>query len=715
MSIKQTFLLLLRYKYWIVLIPIAVAFLIFTLAKTLPQKFESSTIIFTNPTTNKGVNDGGAIRMDFYTSNNLFDNLTLLIKSRETVQSASLKLIALHLIQNEPNEAILSEKDFEELKIHIPDALKSALIVPDNLEQTFTSIVEHYRQFPDSPIEYLLREHPHYSIQHILNNLFVARKSSSDMMEVTFQADDAAICYYTLQFITGAFMDRYAQMKELENVNSIKYFEDQLLIAQTKLRVAESDLKIFMTENRILNYYEQGKYLDIAKLEHEQDEERSTQLMSGTKANLDKLEELFASFETRQSVIKNISRLQDEIVARNQQLLGLRLNRTTSLLSEEIEVEIREFQRQIEEESQKLFTSSMSFEGLQRREALDEWLRLKIQYEEQVQAIAVMQNRKEYLIEKIDEFAPLGAELKRLEREVDVNENQYLSILHGLNMAYLQKYDLEMTSPQKLIDEPFFPKKALPSKKLFLVVGGLMGSGFFVIGVVLLSFFIDPTIKTVKNAQKLTGLVVAGGWNNETFQRKGVQIEPLRRRLTNHIYNHLNQYINPDRGTNIIVFYSLKPQEGKSFLIQKMVDEILLRRKSVIYFGPSDTGNQVSLPCETHLYDPNKDLYEIENNNWTKRFSSNNHDFILVEMPDFQDYHLNYSLINQSHLLILVLDSEGTWTAANQTTLDILKQTIRIPHLALLNKLSEEETEEIIGEIPKKRSQLRKRIKNLLS
>ncbi len=715
MTFKQIVLLFFKHKYWIVFVPFLVAFLVFTFAKTLPQKFESSTTIFTNPTSNNGVNDGGAIRMDFYTSNNLFDNLTLLIKSRETVQAASLKLLALHLIQKEPNEELFSEKDFEEIKTHIPDALRKELVVPENLELTYAAIVDHYAQFPDSPIDYLLREHPHYSVQGILNNLFVARKSSSDMMEVTFQSDDASICYYTLQFITDAFMDRYTQMKELENVNSIKYFEDQLIIAQARLRVAESDLKVFMTDNRILNYYEQGKYLDIAKLEHEQAEEKSTQLMSGTKANLDKLEELFSNFENRQIVIKKISKLQDEIITRNQQLSGIRLNRNTSQLGEAIEKEIREFQKEIEDESQKLFNGSMSLEGLQRKEALDEWLRLKIQYEEQVQAIAVMQKRKEYLVEKIDEFAPLGAELKRLEREVGVNESQYLSILHGLNMAYLQKYDLEMTSPQKLIDEPFYPKKPLPSKKLFLVIGGLMGSGFFVVGIILLIFFLDPTIKTIKKAQKLTGLKIAGGWINEAKLSKSIQVETLRKRLINQIYNHLNQYISTGRKTNILVFYSLMPQEGKSFLIQKMVEEIITQKKTVIYFGPKSATNQISIACETYLYDPKKDLYENENNAWMDRFTQNSHDFILVEIPDFQDYHLNYFIINQSNLLIMVLNAERTWNAANQLTLDNLKQTVHIPHVVLLNKLGEEEIEEVSGETPKNRSLFRKRIKNFIS
>jgi uncharacterized protein involved in exopolysaccharide biosynthesis len=715
MTIKQIILLLLRYRYWIVLVPITVAFLIFTFAKKLPQQFQSSAIIFTNPTSDRGVNDGGAVRMDFYTSNNLFDNLTLLIKSRETIQAASLKLLALHLIQVQPSDAVFSERDFEELKLHIPESLRIELVVGDDLTKTYESIVEHYRRFPQSPIEYLLREHPNYSIQALLSKLFVARKSSSDMIEVTFQADDAAICFYTLKFISDAFMERYATMKELENVNSIKYFEDQLHLAQTKLRVAEMELKDFMTQNKILNYYEQGKYLDIAKLEHEQDEERSIQLMTGTKVNLDKLEALFSSFENRQTVIKKIGLLQDKIIAKNQQLLSIKLDRNSSLNSAEIEAEIQALQNEIEEESRIIFNRSMSFEGLQRREVLDEWLRLKIQYEEQLQAIAVMQKRKEYLAEKIDEFAPLGAELKRLEREVSVNENQYLSILHGLNMAYLKKYDLEMTSPQKLIDEPYFPMKPLPSKKMVLVAGGLFGSGFFVIAVILLSFFLDNSIKSVKKAQKITGLPVAGGWINEFNLNRRLQVNTLRKRLINQIHNDLHRFINPERKTNILIFYSLMPGEGKSFLIRKVIEEIITQNKTIIYFGPKDSAPTESFPCESHFFNPENDLYEKENHTWTQRFTQNNHDVILVEMSNFQDYHLNYSIINQSHILIMVLDAERTWSEANQTALDTLKQTVAIPHVVLLNKMKEEEMEEISGEMPKKRSFMRRQIKKLFS
>ncbi len=715
MNLRQLIRLLLGHKLWIILVPIFVATGVFFLSKNLAQNYESTTVIFTNPTSDQGVSDGGNIRMDFYTSNNLFDNLTLLLKSRETIKTASLKLLALHLNQSETDPTILDAEDMHELETHIPEALRGKLVVQDNQEETFQRLLNHERTYPNSPIDYLLREHPHYAVQKILDQLTVGRKSSSDMMEVTFRSDKAPITYYTLLYIAEAFMDRYSRIKEMENVSSIAYFENQMQLAQEKLREAEANLKEFMSINRILNYYEQGKYLDIAKLEHEQDEERSKRLITGTRANLEKIENLFEGFDTRQTVIRKINSLQDKIVAKNLQLQGVQLQRDNTLLSSAIEKEIQTLQKAIEEESQRLFRSNMSLEGLQRRQALDEWLQLKLQYEEQAQALEVMQERKAYLNDKIDEFAPLGAELKRLEREVDVNENQYLSILHGLNMAYLKKYDLEMTSPQKLIDEPFFPKKPLPSKRKLLVAGSFLGSGVFMVSCVILLFFIDPRIKSAEKAQQVTGLKVAGGWIDEKKLNKKVFKDILSRKLLQQTLNHFNQYLNPEKRPHVIILYSLTHGEGKTFLAKKLVDEYRDKGQSVVYYGPDVVDNQTHMGCETYLFDTEKEIYESQNRIWRDRFSDIHKDFILIELPNFQDHHINYSLINSAHLLVNVINAERNWSHSHNAKMEDLNNSIKIPHVVWLNNMDEEEVEALNGEIPKRRSPARVKIKELIS
>lgn len=109
MSLKQIIRLLWDNKAGILLAPMLVAVIVYFLTSNLSQQYESKAIIFTNPNTNRGETVGGAERIDFYTSNNLFDNLMLLMRSRETLNDASLKLLALHLSVDGPYPEVLSK------------------------------------------------------------------------------------------------------------------------------------------------------------------------------------------------------------------------------------------------------------------------------------------------------------------------------------------------------------------------------------------------------------------------------------------------------------------------------------------------------------------------------------------------------------------------------------------------------------------------------
>lgn len=712
MSIKHLIRLLWKNKFRILIPPILVGLGVFFLTQNMPREYESKTIVFTNPNTNRGATDGGVVRMDFYTSNNLFDNLTLLVKSRETIEDAVLRLLAMHLSLAEVVPSIIQEDSYRNLQQHIRPDLWEELAVPGNLEQTLLQVREHYQNIPDSPIEYLLREHEHYSIRKVLERLYVGRKSSSDMMEISYRTNDPGICYHTLRLISAAFMERYSGMKEMENTNSIAYFQNQLTKAQDKLREAEGNLKAFMTQNRILNYYEQGKYLDIAKLEHEQDEERSKRLLSGTRSNLDEIQEMFQNFDKRQVIIQTISSLQDEIVVRDMEIQGLRSQNSSAAKIERLTAEITNLKSQIEEASTELFQNSNTLQGIQRETLLEEWLRLKILFEQQKQSLDVMQNRKAYLSGKIEEFAPLGAELKKLERDVSVNEEQYLSILHGLNMAYLQKYDLEMSSSQKLIDEPYYPKIPLPSKRLLFILGGSLATGFLGFSLVVLSFFLDRTIKSASQAEKVTGLKVSGAWIDEKVLNKAVKKDTLYNRLRKQFYNNIGKYL-PQQGKKVILFYSLKQGEGKTFLIQKLVEELTDQNRKPVYWGSPEDAPEIS--CESLSYHHETAIYDRKDTYWEERIAQTEKEFILWELPNIEELPLNYSLINQANVLVMVLDAERNWNSSDSRFHESLKEMIEIPHVIWLNKMKDDELEDVNGEIPRKRSFLRSKIKKILS
>src|SRR5690606_8228663 len=169
------------------------------------------------------------------------------------------------------------------------------------------------------------------------------------------------VCYYSLKYIIESFMDKYGQLKEQENINSINYFEEQLKLSHSRLAASELNLKEFISANQILNYYEQGKYLDVAQLEQDQDEERAQRLASGTKANLEQIESLFSGFEGRQNTMGIIDSLQKELTRKQMELEGMNIvNLSNSEAKKSLSEEIKGLQIQLEKSTGMLVTNSLS-------------------------------------------------------------------------------------------------------------------------------------------------------------------------------------------------------------------------------------------------------------------------------------------------------------------------------------------------------------------
>lgn len=712
MSLKQITWLLWKNKAVIVIAPLLVALTVYILTANLSKRYESTAVILTNPNSNRGETTGGIERVDFYTSNNLFDNLTLLVKSRENLNDASLKLLALHLSIDQPAPDILSQESFIELQSHISLSLKEQLAVEGNPIETYDKLLAFHHAYPDSVVDYLIREHPHYGYQEILKNLFVARKSSSDMVEVTFKSDDPAICYYSLKYIIETFMVKYDQLKEQENINSIKYFEDQLKLSHNRLTASEIRLKEFISSHQILNYYEQGKYLDIAKLEHDQDEERAQRLASGTRSNLKEIESLFEEFGERKNLMEHIDSVQSRLVDKQMRLEGVNiLNSGKKEFSQSLSKEIEELTVDLKTNTGSLVANSLSAQGIPRKSILDEWLRLKIQYEEQMQAMEVMKRRKEEINEKINTFAPLGAELNRLEREVKVNENQYLSLLNGLNLSQLRKYDQETTSSQQLIDEPIFPKKPLTSKRRFLVGGGFLGSGFLLISAFILVAFLDPTVRTAQNAEELTDIPVAGGWLKPSKNGKDAIHPLLYNRLIKQFYNQVAIYINELSPENLIVFYSIDVGEGKTFLSNIFIIELLSQGKSVSNILPESSHSDPLPGCQYIVYSEDS----MDQRVWNRLLEEATGEIVIFEQPNIQQSNINFDLMNRADLNVFVMDATQAWNSSNQAYFTNVQKRLTKPQIIWLNNMDGQDLEDINGEIPKNRSRFRVFIKKILT
>lgn len=716
MSINQVINLLLRNWLILILFPLMLAGAVFYFSQNEVREYESGALLYTSLGGSRTGSVGESVRMDYYTSNNMFDNMVILIRSRETIEKASLKLMALHMSLDQPDSTVISKGNYQYLRSQIPEGIWQQIAVPGDPEKTYDNLVEERKENDLLFVDQMLRDSENYGIFNILNRLRANRRASSDMMELVYRANDPGICQYTLIYIIEVFMDKYALLKEEENINAIKYFENQLEIAKGKLDDAEARLKGFISQNNILNFYEQGKYLDIALLEQERDEELASRLKAGTESNLEQIEELFDMFNTRSQVLDELIGLQRLLISKSNELESLRLQPSPN--AERIRYlrnDIAEVQSEIDTRSNQVFEVTNTKEGVSRETILDEWLKLKVEYENQVQSLEVMKERRQSLSRRISAFAPLGAELNKLEREVTVNEGQYLSILHGLNMAYLKKYDLEMSTNQQVIDKPFYPLAPLTSKRKLLVIGAFMAGFLLIVSIIIGTRLLDPKIRTLERALETTGLNAAGTFPDTKKLKSNVDAELLMDGLTGQIIGQLKYkltvaYTDMERATYITLF-SHHQGEGKNFVVKQLVkklDELSYRNLVISYKDndkyESEKTDWLKISDNFNILKA-RNISELINNNDK---SPENYDNIILVLDSFNRSSVPTHIIKKSDVSLLVINANRKWNGLDKRLLSNY-DNIEIPApIFVLNKMSLIDMEQGYGSIPKKKGWFKK-------
>lgn len=708
MTITQFFRIISRNLHYLLAIPILTGILLFYLTRNLTKTYQSNVVIYAITKSQSASASGDVVKMDFFTSNNLFDNITLIIKSRETIKETGLRLLALHLSLARPVDSVLSPKYFNELHDTFRNEQLKQLQVIGNPSATLDQLKNSTGKNA-ATIDFLIRNHPNYSHAQILSRLKVARKQSSDMVDVAYTASDPGVCYFTLKYITEVFAERYKNLKKLENENSIAYFESQLKQAKEKLNQSEGTLKDFISLHNIINYYEQGKYLDIMNRDQDKYLSDEKERMAGTYQNIVKLEDYFRQYELRQEIIDSLLDYQRMLRNKQMEVEYLIVKGGSSSEIERKKKDVATLEQTLRLSTDRLFASSNTEKGIEKKRLVEEWLKLKIDYENQKEAVKFKQKRKEELDLEASLFAPLGAELKKLERAVTVNENQYLSILHGLNMAYLKKYDLDSYSTQSLLDPPYFPKNPDPSKRMILVIGGALASFILVLIVLLAGFFLDRSIRTVARAEKNTGCTVIGGYPNEKKIGRRIIKTKLTDQLDVYLLNKLRPTVN--KTEQLISVLSLRDEEGKTKFLEQLQRQIQLLNNNYQLHVPHKVPEQLKNTLNYSYAEVGANGSAFIQN----CFANNKDGLTVVEFPSLSSRMGLFDVLNQSTMVIVVIDAGRKWGEADNRNLRLLKESVNQPITVWLNRMNPDELEDFTGEIPRRRSWIRKRIKKLIT
>ncbi|WP_242118879.1 exopolysaccharide transport family protein [Aestuariivivens sediminicola] len=781
MKLVEFIKLLLKHKVILIAIPVVTGLLAILLTRHPKHSYYSQTMLYT------GLASGSTIEMDksfnYFATNIAFDNLLNIINSRETQEEVAIRLFTQHLLLEQPDSRFISSEAFKEIKDIIPQDLYDDVVyahtssdsimplstnesvvktLPESIDsQTYEQAVSNLlalMKSDNSNFVYALLnyDHPFYSIEAI-SKVKAIRISNSDLVKMSYEAEDPGICQQTLAIFNEVCIKKYKDLKENGSDAVIKYFESQLSASENKLKEIESVLLKFNQENSIINYYEQSKAVAIVKEDMDVEYNKKRAELASSEASTKKLEQKLEVQELVQEksnrILENKKRLGElnYEIAMQEALAGdsdngqriESLKKQASLLQDEIKSSVSQ-----------LYTFQNSVEGVPTSKILPEWVDKVVETEGLKARLDVMNQQNDEFQQQYAKYAPAGANLKKIERQINVAEQEYLEILHGLNLAKLKYQDTQLSSNLKAVDPPYFPLKPIPSKRKLIIIAVVFISFILVLVTLLIMKYFDDTLKNVSVAEEKLQMKAMGMFAKVFKSNKKIDQISIQERLTDLFIQNLNHTLkvqSDTKNTKTITLFSTQKNEGKTVIASNLARKLKASGHSVMLLNhsgfdkPHISSNQFTVlhrllgypdpridyshpfldPVSAHLnkneymtYDINSSFYNAKGfQDLTikgTKIPLPQPDYVIVELPNVLDTNYPADLIASSDLALLICRSNRLWTKADDNLLNNIKTIVASKLQFIINGVELEEVEALLGELPKKRSDFRVRIKNML-
>jgi polysaccharide biosynthesis transport protein len=718
MTIYNFIKILLRNIKLVVAIPFLAGIIMYLLTLNQSLKYTSELTIFTDVTSSNSIENMGTNKVDFFAAQNAYNNLLSIIGSRSVLEETSLRLFTMHLMLNSSKKGIISKRSFSDLQKIVPDEVKQ-LVVIDNYEESLLNISNYIEQDKNNFLYGLINfDHPHYSMKAI-SDMQVKRLSSSDIMQISYQADDPGICFQTLEILVDVFFEKYSNMKRNQTSAAVEYFELQLEEVTNKLRNTEKRLLEFNTRNEIINYYEQTKHISSQQEKIEI-----------------KLQDIQLEYEAANAVLKKLEleiNSRYKINFRNAEILNIRedLIKTSSGLAKaeimkensdddekaRLILQKEKLELVLKNKIDSLYFYERNSQGIEIKKLLDDWLLTVVQYESADARLAAMKEKKDEFMQLYRQYAPLGAKLKRIEREISVNEEEYLDVLHHLGQARLKQQNAELMANIKVLDKANLPIDPMPTKrKMFIIIVSIFSLLFTLLALFVIEF-LDKRIRNITRLSEYSGMPVAGAFlqdqeisasSNEVLSKRSVKlmIESILITIPSSGRNH----------PVIIQMLSHWDNEGKSYISEKIINQLEASGQKCLSIGFSpDTDDQKSF---NHIAINSNILFSAQN---YATYLSRHHkedyetaDYIFIEVPAVSGELYNPALLKSSDINYLIVEASRTWSPADDFYAKKLKRLLGEKIASVLNKTKPDDMEDIMGEIPKKRTRLRRYVKNVI-
>ena len=715
--------LLLRKALWVIALPLLCAAAVYWLTRDMPQEYISATTLYTGVASGYSITDDGDQRVDYFAVNNAFDNLMATAKSRETLQEVALRLLAEHLLLRKPDYKILSAQGYENLQKVAGEKLMQTAQQLQDTQRVYHYLKSIYTSKADNPIARILDGTSSiYSINNIRSSIVVSRINTSDMIQMVCTCSDPAVCMRILELHSEIFISKYKGLKVNQTNSAVEYFEGRLNDVKARLQSAEDNLKIFGQKNQVINYYEQTRYIASAKEELDKEIYRTKVDMEASGQALKLVESKLNSREKQITNSTSLMRLRQKLSSVNADIEVANVYNNNTKVND-LTQQKTSLEDSIKRETVNYNTLGYSIETVPRTSLIQEWVENAIKVDKDKASLEALTNQRTNYLNEYNQFAPLGSTLKGLDRQADINEQEFLAILHGLNLAKLRQNSLELSSNIVVTDSPYFPLQAESSKRVMLIIAAFL-VGFIAVGsVVIGKDAMDSSVRTPDRAKKIIGLPLGGvALAEEAKKGSLVYQQSLAMVLTEQLVNAILPAATAaigDKGRAQVSFITTRADVYRVKDIKVLHKQLSLLYNDAFWVVPDSHAEVFSaaLPANSFTtYTPGTEQLNYKSADELANQDLSSHWLILYVSPVVSKHALPKFIVKSSAANLLVFDAGATWQPADKELLTKTRDIDRsIPFYTWLVNTSDVNVDSMVSETPKKRSWLRKKIKKTVT
>ncbi|NDW12754.1 hypothetical protein D0T50_07605 [Bacteroides sp. 214] len=685
-----------RIRWWLLLGTCIITLAVIYATKNLGRAYRVEATVYTGIIS--GYTIEGNSGLDWAATNNAIDNLVNIMKSENTLKHVSYRLYARNMINGnlEKDNRYLTANSFRDIYNHTKNSKDGkallALIDKNSEERTVENMLSYEEPVWDNYIYGLFYwNHRHYSYQS-LKSIKISRKGNSDLLEVSYTANDPGIAYNTIAILMEEFVNEYNAIRYGETDKVIEFFRAELDRVGHELRLAEDSLTRYNIEKRVINYYDETKEIASINATFELSEQSALMAYNGSRALLDELERQMniniESLKTNSQFVNSLN---------NVSVLTSKISEIESFAGDGETEQLADYRKKLEIAKEELAQVSDRYvenqytkEGISRTNIVEQWLEQLLVFEKAKSDLLIIQKSRQDLNDKYVFYAPVGSTIKRKERQISFTERNYLTTLESYQAALMRKKNLEMTSATlKVLNPPAFPISAEPTGRSRIVIIAFVAAFLFILGFFLLVEILDHTLRDRIRAERITGLKVLGAFPGRTkvkYKNYNSEYISIGTKFLSNIV--LGFFTNKKENTPYIVnFLSTESGDGKSYLstnLEEYWNSLGMKVRRVSWDADFDVNDPKYLLA--------KSIHDI--------YPAKEEDILIVEYPNLKEYNISGKLLDEANLNLMVARADRAWKGADKLVLEKLEQQTNTPIYFYLNKASMEATESFTGMLP---------------